>query len=144
MSEMIICKRKQPEPPPLPGVTRVTVMKILGVLIDNKLNFTPHVDNIVKTCNQLLFALKTLKNHGLSFVLIQKVFVAIFLAKMLYCICAWGSFTSLTNKSRLDALLRKSKMLNYYKANGSNIAELQQTADRKLFHKIVLNSDHVL
>jgi len=53
-------------PPPTIGIERVGSMKILGVLFDGDLNFKTQVDRLVRQCNQSLYAIRTLKAHGLS------------------------------------------------------------------------------
>ena len=67
--EMIVrrprTKLKNP-PPCLPGVTRVESMNILGVIFQDDLKCTEQVDRLVARGAQTLYAIRTLRNHGLS------------------------------------------------------------------------------
>jgi len=53
-------------PSPLPGFTRVTSIKILRVTIANNFSVSAHVDSIIASCAQTLYALKILRAHGMS------------------------------------------------------------------------------
>ena len=48
---------KLPEPPANLGVQRVPSIKVLGVLMDNKLNFQEHVSTTIAACSSSLFVL---------------------------------------------------------------------------------------
>lgn len=47
-SEIVFSRRKSTAPPPNPGIDRVSSIKILGVIVDDKLSFQPHVANSLK------------------------------------------------------------------------------------------------
>jgi len=51
-------------PPNLPGIERVTSLKILGVTVKNKLSVSEHVRQIVSRCVQSFHALRIIRNHG--------------------------------------------------------------------------------
>ena len=71
----IIFTNKRVKPPPLTqGVLRVSSLKILGVTVDDKLTFSEHADSIITSCNQTFFALKTLRQYGMSDECITTVF----------------------------------------------------------------------
>jgi len=53
-------------PPPLPRFTRVTSVKILGVTFANNFSVSAHVDSIILSCAQTLYALKTLRALRMS------------------------------------------------------------------------------
>ena len=116
-SEMIISKKGKLEPPLIPGIARVGCMKILGVYVDKQLSFLEHTDYTLKLCNQSLYALKTLKSHGLPFKPLTQVFSSICISRMLYAIPAWWGFSKATQHNRLEAFLRKATKLKYYDPN---------------------------
>jgi len=53
-------RRRRPfnPPPPLPDISRVTSIKILGVTITNKLSVSNHVSSLISSCAQSLHALR--------------------------------------------------------------------------------------
>src|SRR4051812_6556199 len=53
-------------PPPVLDILRVNEMKVLGVTLCNNFSMSPHVDNILSSCAQVLYALKILRAHGMS------------------------------------------------------------------------------
>jgi len=59
-------KRQFTPPPLLSGISRVTTMKMLGVTISDKLSVSDHVQNIVGSCVQYLYAIRTLRASGLA------------------------------------------------------------------------------
>jgi len=51
---------------PTPDISRVTSIKILGITITNHLSIGEHVRDVIGKCAQSLYALKLLRNHGMS------------------------------------------------------------------------------
>ena len=102
-----------------------------------------HIRVIVANCTQSLFALRTLRAHGLCPTLLQTVFRSVTLSKLLYASPVWWGFTSASDKTQLEAFLRKAGRAGFYR-QGSTFAKLCDTADRNLFQSILRNPDHVL
>jgi len=69
-----IIKQQFTPPPFLPGITRVTTLKVLGVTISDKLSVSAHVQNIISSCAQLVHAIRTLLAHGMCQEAIQTSF----------------------------------------------------------------------
>jgi len=61
------CKRKQKvsEPIEISQLQRVKVINILGFTITNGLSVSPHVQSVIASCAQVLYALRVLRAHGL-------------------------------------------------------------------------------
>jgi len=57
---------------------------INGVALTNGLSVTPHVQHIVTSNAQVLYALKILRAHGLCDKALQAVFRSVVLARLLY------------------------------------------------------------
>jgi len=53
---------------------------------------------------------------------LHNVYRAIVLAKILYCLPAWSGLTSASDRSRIEAYLRKSKRLEYCNVNTPPVA----------------------
>ena len=47
-------------PPSLDGTEQVQTAKLLGVIFQSNLNFTSHVDAVLKSCSKRIFLLKQL------------------------------------------------------------------------------------
>jgi len=61
-------------PPPLPGITRCSSLKILGITVTSTLSVAEHVQDIIKLSSQTLHALRILRSHGMWATVIQHVF----------------------------------------------------------------------
>jgi hypothetical protein len=129
--------------PNLQGIKRVRTIKMLGVLISDDLKAKPHVDSIITSCSQMLFALRTLKSHGLANSALHLVYSSTILAKLLYCASAWWGYASAEDTNRVERFVARSIKLGYCD-EGTDITGLIKHADMKLFDKICNNEDHVL
>ena len=82
-----------------------------------------------------------LKSKGLNQELINRVFTATILSKLLYSSQFWWGFTNSSDKIRLEAFLRKATKCNFYSGT-HKFAELADKADDKLFKSIIINPHH--
>jgi hypothetical protein len=121
-------------PPPLTGIERVFMAKLLGVTLTSSFSYAEHVDSIVKQCNQRSFLLRTLRRRGLNAKVLEAIFNALIVSRILYAISAWGGFVTAADKGRLNALLLKCKKFGYCDTI-TTFEQLLMTADRKLFRK---------
>ena len=88
-SEIVFVSRKSRRhieipPPAIPDFERVDEIKALGVTVNRKFSLSSHVDNLLTACSQTLFALRTLRSHGLNDSSIQAIFQATVVAKLTY------------------------------------------------------------
>ena len=64
-------------------------IKIIGIALTNGLSVTPHVQHLVTSNAQVLYALKILRTRGLYDKALQAVFRSVVLARLLYASPAW-------------------------------------------------------
>ena len=76
-------------PPAVPGFARAESIKVLGVTISRRFSVTGHVDNLLVSCAQTLFALRTLQHHGLQTNELHAIFQATVVTKLSYASPAW-------------------------------------------------------
>jgi len=81
-------------PPPLPGITCCSTLKILGVTVTNTSCMAEHIQNVIKSSSQTLHALRILRSHGMSATIIEHIFQAVVIAKLTYAFQSWSGFTS--------------------------------------------------
>jgi len=68
-------RKSQFSPPPtLPGVSRVSLIKILGVTISNHLSVSDHIRDVISKCAQSLFAFKVLRCHGMNNEALEQIY----------------------------------------------------------------------
>ena len=97
--------------PAVPDIPRVEKIKALGVTLSRRFSVSQHVDQLLVSCSQSLFALRTLRHHGLLTGALHAVFQATVVSKLAYASPAWWGFTSAAD--RLEAFLRRSATLGY-------------------------------
>jgi len=138
-------KGSQYEPPPvISGFTRVQSIKMLGVTFSRKFSVSQHVDELLAACSQSLFALRTLRQHGLPDEALHAVFQAIVINRLSYASPAWWGFASADDRHRLEAFLRRSARLGYRANSSTTFASICGDADDQLFMRITSNSQHLL
>jgi len=142
--ELVIpARRSLSEPPHNPGIQRASSIKILGVILDSNLTFTNNAESSINACNQSLYALRVMKQHGLADTLVQLVFKTTVVPKLLYASPSWHGFVSKSTIDRYEAFIRKAKRLGYYKTN-EGAESLLNIADLKLFTQVLQNTGHIL
>src|SRR6218665_1815771 len=108
--EMIIFRRRSksmiyPPEPLIPGAERVTALRVLGVVISSRPTMGDHLDQLLSSCASSIFALRTLKSHGLRPPLLRQVARATTVASLLYASSAWWEWWGLAtaeDKSRME------------------------------------------
>jgi hypothetical protein len=130
--------------PPVPGFERVDFIRALGVTVSRRFSITQHVDKVLAACAQTLFALRTLKHHGLPTKALHVIFQATVVAKLAYAAPAWWGFANAADKERLEAFLRRSGMLGYREQSAPTLARICDEAESKLFKNITSNTQHIL
>ena len=106
--ELLICKKKTPLsilPAAIPGISRVNSLCVLGVIMNQHLSFSMHVDHLITGGNQCLYPLKTLTFKGLCGKPLNTVCRVTFFNSFTYASQAWWSFTSSEDKARLQSLV---------------------------------------
>jgi len=82
--------------PPIPKVEEI---KALGVTISRKFSVAQHVNHLLASC--ALFALRTIRHHGLLTDALHTVFQATVVAKLSYASPAWWGLTSVADRDHL-------------------------------------------
>ena len=131
-------------PNELPDITRVTSIKILGVTATNRLTMNEHVDNLLRSCAQTVYALKILRSHGMNKECLSNVFRAVVLAKLTYAASSWIGFTCAADKDRIEAFLRRCRRSELCSADVVTFSELCDIADQRLFARVLENPMHTL
>ena len=106
-------KQKVPEPVLISQLHRVKVIKILGVTITNGLSVSPHVQSVIASCAQVLYALRVLRAHGLCDSALHTIYRSVVVAKLLYASSAWEGFANATDPNKIQSFINKSKRNGY-------------------------------
>ena len=118
-------KRSATPPATIPGICRLSSLKILGVTVTGTLCMAEQIHGIISSCSQTLHALGILRSHGMPDVALFEVFRGVVIAKLSYA-ARWG-FVSADDKQRLNALIRRSIRQGYC-SHDINLADIIDTA----------------
>ena len=131
-------------PPEVSGFQRVDSIKILGVTISRKFSLSDHVDHLLAAGAQSLFAMRTLRQHGLPTDALHHVFQATVITRLSYASPAWWGFANADDKARLEAFLSRSVRFGYRDASSPTLKSICGEADDELFNKVARNPRHLL
>ena len=106
-------------------------------------DYSDHVTELIATCSRTLYAIRTLKAHGLIGDALHTVFKATVQARLLYCAPAWSGYCTAADRDSLESFLRHSKRLGYCDVDTQSVVEQFQLADETLFER-VLNVDRLV
>jgi len=122
------------------GFTRVQSIKMLGVTFSRKFSVSQQVDELLAACSQSLFALQTLRQHGLPDDALHAVFQAIVINQLSHASPAWWGFASADDRHRLEAFLRRLARLGYRANSTATFVSICDDAD----YQLTSNSQHLL
>jgi len=145
--EIILCNKNFSRsllPPPLPGMDRLKTISVLGVVLDDNFSFSPHVDSILSKGHQRLYALKTLKVHGLRPDSLSIVTKTVLYTMLTYASSALWGFLTTSDLQRLNSLLRKTSKWNLIANTAPTFESLYEKSDQTLFTAILNNQNHAL
>ena len=80
-------------------------MKVFGVTLTNSLSVAEHVQAVISSCAQTLYALRILRAHGMDDSDLQTVYRSVVIAKLTYAFSAWWGSTSATDQAQAQASL---------------------------------------
>ena len=88
--------------------------KYLGVTIDDKLEWTLHINNVHKKINQRLFFLRKLYSFKLNNRILQLFYKSCIESIILFCVCAWGGNGKVQNKTRINRVIKKACKITHF------------------------------
>ncbi len=87
-------------------ITQKDQVKYLGIVIDDKLNWKPHIKNCVSKLNKCMWAITKLR-HYTNVSTLKLIYFSLAYPYIQYCISSWGGAC----KTTLQPLLVKQKLL---------------------------------
>ena len=115
------------------------MLKILGVTVTNGLPVSLHIQAVISSCAQTLYALRVLRAHGYMIVSID-----LWCSLSCWTRSSWVGFTNATDRQKLQAFLNRSKRSGFCDSETDDFATLCSTSDKQLFNRILNQPEHVL
>ena len=137
-------KRKSSTPSTIPGVQRVESIVLLGVTLTSDLKMTEHINTKLLQSSRSLFALRTLKAHGMPQPEVAEVFRSTVLNSLLYASPAWWGFTVQENITRMESFLRRAVKSGFYPSTSPPLVDIVRKTEHTLFKSILSNPAHIL
>jgi len=105
---------------------------VLGVTFTHTLSFAPHILKVTGKATASLYALKTLKAHGLHGQALCDVRKATLVAQQLYASPAWSGFIKADEKAKLQSVLNKAVCYGFL-TNHKPVEYLFESSDTTYF-----------
>jgi len=71
-------------PPPCPDIERVSSLRILGVIVNDRMTAADHVTMLLSSCSSLLYAMRVQRAHGIPATSLHDIFRATVVSRILY------------------------------------------------------------
>lgn len=94
------------EVPQIPDVTMESQVKFLGITIDNKLLWTPHIENLCKKLNSSVYAIKQIKAIS-DLTTAKTAYFSLFETHLRYGLAVWGA-ASAANIEKILLIQKKA------------------------------------
>ena len=101
-------------------ISKVTQTKLLGVVFDEMLSFSLHVDNLVSKCASRKFFLYALKRLNLATAGLLTFYFSKIRTNILYACAVWYPVLSKHNRTRLESIERWSLRIIFPDLNSYN------------------------
>jgi hypothetical protein len=128
--------------------------KFLGVHVDKHLNFSMHVDYLVKKCNSRLYFMRNFKRYGMNEVGLKLFYISKVRSLLTFSAPAWFYFLSKENANRLELIQKSAFKIILPDCNSYNdrltllaiptLEEYIYSQSLQLFKKIFNNPNHPL
>ena len=113
-------------------------------MLDSHLNVGDHIDYVIASGAQSMYALKMLKSYEMSKVELSNLCRATLISKLIYASPSWWGFVSNAHNARLASLVSKAIKWGLYDQFMPSISEICEKADETLFRSAMNNAEHVL
>ena len=113
--ELILYKRitSYDHPQPIPGVERLTSIKILGITLTCDFSTAVHITKVLESCARSLYALCILKSHGMPPAALHEVARATTMARLLYAAPAWWGFALAADCQHIERFILCTVRMGY-------------------------------
>ena len=105
-------------------------------------SFTLQVDRLVARGAQTMYAIGTLRRHGLTGPLLWELTRATFIARLTYVSQAWWGLLDAQGRNRLEGVLKKAIKGFFLPKTHPTFAQICDSADERMFGEILRNPGH--
>ena len=124
------------------NVDQVENFKYLGIVIDENLTFTNHVDAIIKKTNQRLYLLRKLRSFNVSSHVMSLVYNSIIQSILSFNIVTWFGHIRVKDKTRLNRVVNVASKIIGKKQK--SLKEIHRNFVKRKASKILNDETHPL
>jgi len=125
-------------PPPLPNMERVSQATLLGIDVTSTQSASAYVNRMLMQINQHLYLLSQLKSQGRNVQALHTLFTGLIMSKITY-----ADHITADDRNRICAISRNA-LHPGVTHTAFDIEEIIDSADRKLFNRIMHQPGHCL
>src|SRR6218665_161788 len=114
----------------------------LRVVRSSRFTLGEHLDQLISSCDTSIFALRTLKSHGLRLPHLHLVARVTIVASLLYTTPAWLGLPTAEKKFWMERLLGRLRRGGYLPADFPSVESLAVAASQQLFVSIIASNKH--
>ena len=108
-----------------------TTLHFLGVIIDNKLDWTKNTEVLYKKGQSRLYFLKRLRSFNISRTMLRMFYESVVASAILFAAVCWGSRLRVADANRLNKLIRRARDVV-----GVELDSLTAVSDRRMLSKV--------
>lgn len=112
-------------------IERVTSYKYLGVLLNNKLDWSTNTDTLIRKGQSRLFLLRKLRSFGVQGSLLKTFYNSVVASAIHYGIVCWSGSISARDRKRLERLVRKAGSVL-----GCSLDTLEEVGNSRMLAKL--------
>ena len=141
--EMVVDFRRN-KPPPSPvciggsDVDIVDSYKYLGVVLDNKLEWTTNTEAVYKKGLSRLYFLRRLRSFNVCNRMLQMFYESVVASTIFFAVVSWGAGIKAKDANRLNKLIKKAGSVV-----GSKLVTLEEVAEDRMLAKLLVIMDNV-
>ncbi|KAK0135164.1 RNA-directed DNA polymerase from mobile element jockey [Merluccius polli] len=141
--ELVIDFGKSRPPPQLvqiegADVEVVSSYRYLGLVLDNKLDWSKNTDHLYRKGQSRLYFLRRLRSFNICRKLLWMFYQSVVASVLFYAVVCWGGSTSKRDSSRLDKLIRRAGSVV-----GMKLDSLVSVAEERTLNKLLDIMDNV-
>ena len=135
--EMIIDfrKKKSPHRPIMikgGPIEIVSSYKYLGVLLDDKLNWSMHAKSVYKKVQSRLFFLRKLRSFNVCNKMLNMFYQTVVSSVLTFAIVCWGRSVGVSDRGKLNKLIKKAGSVV-----GQKLENIELTFEKRLLKKVL-------
>jgi hypothetical protein len=86
---------------------------MLGIDIADDFSVAQHVQRLTASSAQTIYALRVLRNRGLSNEFLQHVYRSTVVARLMYAASAWRGLTKASDRQRINSVIDRARRQGY-------------------------------